>query len=84
MNDDQGRGYSATEALSTRSIKNRCKKFLGGVVIALLVLGVAVAAVGAVVVVDWLAFRVATWLGVVLVAIEAMVCLYWRRHPNRS
>ncbi|MCX4743945.1 hypothetical protein OG455_00190 [Kitasatospora sp. NBC_01287] len=78
MSDDQGQGYSATEALDNRSIKSRGKRFLGGVVLTLLVLGIAVAAVGAVVVVDWLAFRIAMWLGSVLVFIEAIVCLYWR------
>ncbi|MFC1404848.1 MULTISPECIES: hypothetical protein [Streptacidiphilus] len=84
MTDDQGQGYSATEALKGRSIKSGAKKFLGGVVIALVVLGVAVGSVGAVVVVDWLAFRFAVWLGVVLMLIEGAVGLYWRRHPKRS
>ncbi|MGK4578610.1 hypothetical protein [Kitasatospora sp. HPMI-4] len=71
MSHDEGQGYSATEALKRSSFGNRGKRLLGGTLGVLFALVVAVALVGAVVVLDWRAFQIAPWLGVLLLVIEA-------------
>ncbi|MFE7532332.1 hypothetical protein ACFU7Y_42555 [Kitasatospora sp. NPDC057542] len=78
MSGDDGQGYSADDELRKAGPAGRGKRLLGGVVITLMFVVLAVAMVAVVVFVTWGAFRIATWLGMVVLVVEVAAGLYCR------
>ncbi|RGD57663.1 hypothetical protein DR950_07560 [Kitasatospora xanthocidica] len=72
MSNDQGQGYSASEALNRSGPKSRAKRLFSGVALTLLLLAMGLVVLAAMLLVTWLAFRIAPWLGMLLLAITGL------------